>query len=229
MFSHAHSTLFWKLHHIFLTSLSETIQDKKNQFRGFLSCVTCISSRTDYTERTHEQPHPLEASLQCPLLPHPFTLEASLQKPLFLAAGPLCAGPSFLWTAKMLLVFSPPAANCLGERREEKGRAVWTWLRLLIADLQHHPGIFGPNTQALVLDELRTQRAQVPSGCSPAWRCSHLRPAPISLFPVRGRGATPCSPAGATHAPSPCSQEYVQYAMSCTSSFGTAGWTACGG
>ena len=45
-------------HHIFLTSVSETIQDRRNslQFCGFLSCVNCISSRTVYTERTYQQP-----------------------------------------------------------------------------------------------------------------------------------------------------------------------------
>ena len=44
---------------IFLTSLSETIQERKNslQFCGFLPSVYCISSRTVYTERTNQQPH----------------------------------------------------------------------------------------------------------------------------------------------------------------------------
>ena len=44
--------------HIFLTSLSETIQDMKNslQFCGVLASVTCISSRPVYTERTYQQP-----------------------------------------------------------------------------------------------------------------------------------------------------------------------------
>ena len=148
-FSHAHSTLFWKLHHIFLTSLSETIQDKKYQFRGFLSSVNCISSRTVYTERIYQQAHPTRSlpsmpsppshlhPLSLPSMPpppshlHPLSLPSMPPPPSHLhplslpSKAPL---PSVLdrpspdcWTAKMLLVFSPPAANYVFSLRREKG------------------------------------------------------------------------------------------------------------
>ena len=44
---------------IFLTCLSETIQEKRKeslQFCGFLSSVCCIPSRTVYTERSYQHP-----------------------------------------------------------------------------------------------------------------------------------------------------------------------------